>query len=110
MEGRIRWVYETPCTPYQRLLMSSQIDRQTKRELRRVYKNLNPGALYRRLTELREQLEERSAGKSEGLGKSAYRAVQTSASVSVATPWGPPHEAARRTGGAPPLRPGKALS
>jgi hypothetical protein len=73
VEGRIKRVYETPCRPYQRLLMSSQIDRQTKRELRRVYESLNPGALYRRLTELREQLEERSAGKSEGLGKWAYR-------------------------------------
>ncbi len=73
VEGRIKRVYDTPCTPYQRLLVSSQIDRKTKRELRKVYDSLNPAALYRRLTELREQLEERSAGKSEGLGKSAYR-------------------------------------
>lgn len=73
VEGRIKRVYDQPTTPYQRLMASSQIDRKTKRQLRSVYESLNPAALFRRLTELREQLEEVSAGKSEGFGKPSYR-------------------------------------
>ena len=52
---------------------SNQIADQTKRELRRIYENLNPAALYRRITALQEQLEEASAGKLEGYGKPSYR-------------------------------------
>ena len=73
VDGRIKRIYEKPCTPYHRLMGSSQIDRKTKRELRSIYESLNPAALYRRLTELRGKLEEMSAGKSEGYGKSSYR-------------------------------------
>lgn len=73
VEGRIKRIYETPCTPYERLLASHQIDRKTKRELRSIYDSLNPAALNRRLTELRQQLEELSAGKLEGVGKPSYR-------------------------------------
>jgi hypothetical protein len=73
VEGRIKRVYDKPCTPYQRILASKQIDRKTKQELRSVYDSLNPAELSRRLNELRERLEEVSAGKSEGYGKPAYR-------------------------------------
>jgi len=38
-----------------------------------TYEGLNPAELYRRLTQLRVQLEEASAGKSEGFGKRAYQ-------------------------------------
>ena len=41
VEGRIKRVYDKPCTPYQRILASKQIDRKTKRELRSVYDSLN---------------------------------------------------------------------
>ena len=71
--GKIKRVYEEPRTPFQRVMASEQIDRKTKRQLQSVYASLNPAALYRKLTELREQLEAVSAGKSEGLGKPAYR-------------------------------------
>ena len=71
--GRIQRQYDQPRTPYQQVMTSGQIDRQTKRQLQSVYAALNPAALYRRLTELRVQLEEVSAGKSEGLGKFSYR-------------------------------------
>jgi hypothetical protein len=73
VEGRIKRKYDKPTTPYQRLMESSQIAAETKRELRRIYESLNPAALYRRITELREQLEEASAGKLEGYGKPSYR-------------------------------------
>ena len=72
-EGRIQRSYERPSTPYQRMMASSQVARKTKRELRQIYESLNPAALYRRLTELREQLEAVSAGKPAGYGKPSYR-------------------------------------
>jgi hypothetical protein len=72
-EGRIKRVYDQPCTPFQRVMASNQIDRKTKRELRRIQETLNPAALYRRLTDLRVQLEEVSAGKLEGYGTPSYR-------------------------------------
>jgi Integrase core domain len=72
-EGRIQRIYEPPCTPYQRLMESNQIDRKTKQHLRTQYEALNPARLSRRLTELREKLEELSAGKPEGFGKPSYR-------------------------------------
>jgi len=73
VEGRIKRKYDKPTTPYQRLMESSQIADKTKRELRRIYESLNPAALYRRITALREQLEEASVGKLEGYGKPSYR-------------------------------------
>jgi len=73
VQGRIKRVYDPPCTPYERVLGSRQVDRNTKQTLRSTYQALNPAALYRRLTELREQLEAISAGKSEGYGKPSYR-------------------------------------
>ena len=71
--GRIKRVYDQPCTPYERVMASPQADRKTKRKLREIYEELNPAQLYRHLTELREQLEIISAGKSEGYGKPSYR-------------------------------------
>lgn len=73
VEGRIKRQYDKPLTPYQRLMDSTQIGRKAKRELKAIYESLNPAALQRRLTELREQLEQVSAGKSEGYGKPRYR-------------------------------------
>jgi hypothetical protein len=70
--GRIKRVYDKPCTPYERILASPQVDRRTKRKLHAIYEGLNPAQLYRRLTALREQLEIVSAGKSEGYGKPSY--------------------------------------
>lgn len=72
-QGRIKRVYDKPCTPYERVMGSPQIDRRTKQQLRSTHQALNPAALHRRLTELREQLEAISAGKPEGYGKPAYR-------------------------------------
>jgi hypothetical protein len=73
VHGRIKRVYEPPRTPYERVMGSRQVDRKTKQQLRSTYEALNPAELYRRLTELRGELEALSAGKSEGYGKPAYR-------------------------------------
>jgi len=55
VEGRIKREYDQPRTPYQRLLDSRQIGRNARRELKAIYESLNPAALQRRLTQLREQ-------------------------------------------------------
>jgi hypothetical protein len=63
--GRIQRRYDKPLTPYERLMKSRQIDRQTKEELRSVYESLNPAELHRQLTALRQQLDQISAAKGE---------------------------------------------
>jgi hypothetical protein len=70
--GRIKRIYDQPCTPYQRLMESRQVEKATKQQLQQIYQGLNPAKLYRQLTELRRQLEVLSAGKSEGYGKPSY--------------------------------------
>lgn len=47
--GHVKRVYDTPKTPYQRLLESGQIDEQTANELRRIYLSLNPGEIKRQM-------------------------------------------------------------
>ena len=69
--GRIHRCYEQPLTPYQRLMASRQISRQTKQELRAVYESLNPAELHRQLTALRQQLEQVSAAKGDVVRKPA---------------------------------------
>ena len=73
VKGRIKRKYEEARTPYQRMMESDQIPEAKKQELRMLYEGLNPAALYRRITELREQLDEASAGKLEGFGRPSYR-------------------------------------
>lgn len=65
VEGRIKRTYDQPRTPYQRVMGSRQIDRKTKQQLGAIYDALNPAELQRQLAELREQLADRSAAKSE---------------------------------------------
>ena len=45
--GRVKRKYDTPRTPYQRLMNSGQIPEESKRQLETVYLNLNPAQLKR---------------------------------------------------------------
>jgi hypothetical protein len=65
VNGRIKRTYDEARTPYQRLMESRQIDRKTKQQLKATYEALNPAELQRRLNQLREQLENVSAARSE---------------------------------------------
>ena len=47
--GHVKRVYDTPKTPYHRLLESGQIDEQTADNLRRIYLSLNPAELKRQM-------------------------------------------------------------
>lgn len=73
IDGKIRRRYESPRTPYQRVMQSNQVDRETKGRLREIYEGLNPAQLQRQLTTLRVKLETLSSGKPEGYGKPSYR-------------------------------------
>lgn len=52
--------YHAAKTPYQRILDSNTVPRAAKERLRRRYEQLNPAALYRRITKLQKQLEKLS--------------------------------------------------
>lgn len=47
MKGRVHRKYDTPQTPYQRIMASEFVDAGTKEELERVYAGLNPALLKR---------------------------------------------------------------
>ena len=73
VKGRIKRTYDEARTPYQRLMESRQIKRRAKQQLKAAYDALNPAQLHRRLSELREQLENVSAPKSEIVIKRSCR-------------------------------------
>jgi hypothetical protein len=54
--ARVKKKYDQARTPYQRVLESSFIDEQTKNELRRRYKLLNPAQLKRQIERLQSKL------------------------------------------------------
>ncbi len=47
--GKVHRKYDTPKTPYQRLMESNQISEEKKGELRRIYLSLNPAQLKREI-------------------------------------------------------------
>jgi hypothetical protein len=47
--GRIRKRYDSPKTPYERLIESPYISEETKEELKALYEKLNPAELFRRV-------------------------------------------------------------
>jgi len=54
--GRVKRKYDTPKTPYQRLLGSGQISDEEKRELEAIYRSLNPAELKRKIEEKTHRL------------------------------------------------------
>lgn len=47
--GKIKRVYDTPKTPYQRVMESREVDEETKQELKKFYELLNPAELKRKI-------------------------------------------------------------
>ena len=45
--GKVKRKYDTPKTPYQRLMESGQTPKETKRKLKAIYLSLNPAQLRR---------------------------------------------------------------
>jgi len=54
--GHIRRKYDTPRTPYQRLLESKELKAQDKQKLRELYESLNPAELKREIEAKVEEL------------------------------------------------------
>lgn len=54
--GRVKRKYDTPKTPYQRLMGSGQISDEEKRELQIIYRSLNPAELKRKIEEKTHKL------------------------------------------------------
>lgn len=54
--GRVKRKYDTPKTPYQRLLGSGQISNEKKKELQIIYRSLNPVELKRKIEEKTHKL------------------------------------------------------
>jgi len=54
--GRVKRKYDTPKTPYQRLLGSGQISDEKKKELEALYRSLNPAELKRKVEEKTHRL------------------------------------------------------
>jgi len=71
--GRIKRVYDTARTPYERVLRSGQVSKQAQQQLRSAYEALNPAELRRRLEQLRERLSEVSHGKGDVIHKPPFR-------------------------------------
>lgn len=61
--SRVTKKYDTPKTPYERVLESKHMDRATKRKLRRQYERLNPAELKRAITKLQGRLERLATSK-----------------------------------------------
>jgi hypothetical protein len=53
---KIKKVYDTPKTPYQRTLECPQVTEEKKEELRKIYTSLNPAQLKRSILEKLKQL------------------------------------------------------
>ncbi len=65
-KGKVHRKYDTPLTPYQRLMESEHILQETKRKLIQLYQTLNPAELKRKIDEkihlLFEVYEEKQGG------------------------------------------------
>ena len=51
VDGKVKKVYDTAQTPYQRVLASADVSQDRKDALQTLYKTLNPVALYNRIQE-----------------------------------------------------------
>lgn len=64
--GRKKRVYDTPRTPYRRLLDAGVLDEKTKVKLSAENERLNPAKITRRITAIQQQLIELAAARTQG--------------------------------------------
>jgi len=80
--ARVRKSYDIAKTPYQRLVASPEVSKETKAKLRASYEKLNPAALKREITRLQDALIKVATAKVERPGSRETRAKR-----SEAHPW-----------------------
>jgi len=54
--SRVKRVYDTPKTPYDRVLIHPDVPKEVKKRVREVYKRLNPAELHREIVRLQKRL------------------------------------------------------
>jgi hypothetical protein len=73
--ARVYRRYDTPRTPFQRLLERSDVSPTTKHRLQLVFDSLNPAQIRRELTKLQEQLYKLASGKPAPKGPHRGKAI-----------------------------------
>jgi len=63
--SKIKKIYDTPRTPYQRVLESPEVPEQYKEKIKQVYAGLNPAELHREITRLQNKLIKIALNKKE---------------------------------------------
>jgi len=66
--AKVRKKYETPATPYERLLANDRVTDQSKDQLRQVFSTLDPVALLNRIREAQRNLAHREVRSENGQG------------------------------------------
>ena len=79
--SRVKKTYETPQTPYQRVLTSASVSPSAKQKLRCQYQELNPAALKRELDHLRKKLFALAARKKNPIKLKTTRHKQKSLTI-----------------------------
>ena len=64
--GRKKRIYDTPRTPYQRLLDNGILDAKTKTRLEHEHAKLNPARITRRINQIQQQLIELASARTQG--------------------------------------------
>ena len=72
-KGKVHRKYDTPLTPYQRIMESEKIPEETKKELRELYQQLNPAELKRKIDEKIHQLFKTYEQKSKQIEASPFK-------------------------------------
>ena len=86
--GRVKRKYDTPKTPYQRLMESGQISDQSKKHLEAIYLSLNPAQLKRNIDTQLEKLYRtyEAKGKSQSNDPTKKVAPRTVTSLMIKQP------------------------
>jgi hypothetical protein len=74
--GKVKRRYDTPKTPFQRLIQSGQISDQSKKNLEALYRNLNPAQLKRNIDNQLEKLYRIYALKRKAQSNNLMKKVQ----------------------------------
>ena len=82
--ARVKKIYETPATPYQKLLRSPHLDKRQKQKLTDEYNKLNPAELKRRIETLQEKLLKSAARTRQ---KQARRGLPVAGMSATGSPW-----------------------
>lgn len=75
INGRVRKIYEEAKTPYQRLMESDTISKETKEKLTREYNRLNPAQLQRNLRKKLEKIKRYSSVTTLNLSTSQHHKI-----------------------------------